>query len=324
MPRVRSFLWMCYRGCLLTNSERNRRHLTDDPSCSICGEAFESISHVLRGCGAARSIWPCVIQRDKIAEFLSMNVQQWLLLNLQEPNYFPKVSADWDIMFGSLLWLLWKRRNELVFNPNVCGLDNTLQQGQRMLQESLRARSPVRVGRTLAPWQPGLNVRWRSPPPSWIKVNTDGARSIRSGLATCGGIGRDSNGNWCFGFSRALGLCSALEAELWGVFEGLATAWSLGFPRVIVEMDCHDVYEMVALGNPKQLGSSLMAGILELQHRSWEIKFNFIKREGNVPADLMASLAWNGPPEYRRYMVPPPIMLEAIQFDRDFDPADMV
>ncbi|KAK8532474.1 hypothetical protein V6N12_053914 [Hibiscus sabdariffa] len=97
----------------------------------------------------------------------------------------------------------------------------------------------------------------------------------------------------------------------------------MGFPRVIVEMDCHDAYEMVALGNPKQLGSSLMSGILELQHRSWKIKFNFIKMEGNVPADLIASLAWNGSPEYRRYMTPPSTVLEAIQLDRDFASADM-
>ncbi|KAK8492364.1 hypothetical protein V6N11_066174 [Hibiscus sabdariffa] len=156
-----------------------------------------------------------------------MDVQQWLMLNLQEPNYFPKTNADWDIMFGSLLWLLWRRRNDLVFNPTSCGLGNTLRLGQRLLQESLCAQSPARVGRVFAPWQPGLNVRWRAPPPSWLKVNTDGARSIRSGLATCGGVGRDASGNWCFGFSRALGLCSTLEAELWGVYEGLARAWSL-------------------------------------------------------------------------------------------------
>ncbi|KAL4367315.1 hypothetical protein GQ457_05G009200 [Hibiscus cannabinus] len=244
-------------------------------------------------------------------------------LGTREPNYFPKANADWDIMFGSLLWLLWKRRNDLVFNPTFCGLDNTLHQGQRLLQESLRARSPVRVGRMFAPWQSGLNVRWCGPPISWLKVNTDGARSIRSGLATCGGVGRDASGNWCFGFSRALGVCSTLEAELWGVYEGLTTAWSLGFPRVIVEMDCRDAYEMVALGNPKQLGSSLTAGLLEMHHRPWEIKFSFIKREGNVPADLMARLAWKGYPEYRRYMEPPSTVLEAFQFDRDLVPDAM-
>ncbi|KAK8492365.1 hypothetical protein V6N11_066175 [Hibiscus sabdariffa] len=69
---------------------------------------------------------------------------------------------------------------------------------------------------------------------------------------------------------------------------------------------------MVALGNPKQLGSSLMSGLLEMQHRPWEIQFSFIKRKGNVPADLMARLAWHGSPEYRRYMEPPPTVLEAV------------
>ncbi|KAK8580281.1 hypothetical protein V6N12_070562 [Hibiscus sabdariffa] len=140
---------------------------------------------------------------------------------------------------------------------------------------------------------------------------------MRSGLTTCGGVGRDLNGNWCFGFSRALGLCSSLDAELWGVYEGLATAWSLSFSRIIIETDCRDAYEMVAHGNPRQLGSSLLSGLIELQHRPWEIQFSFVRREGNVPADIMAQLAWRGYPEYRRYMEPPLEVSDALQLDME-------
>ncbi|KAK8522790.1 hypothetical protein V6N12_056485 [Hibiscus sabdariffa] len=57
--------------------------------------------------------------------------------------------------------------------------------------------------------------------------------------------------------------------------------------------------------NPRQLGSSLLPGLLEMRQRSWDIQFHFIRREGNQAADLMARLAWRGTPEYRRYMDPP-------------------
>ncbi|KAK9035544.1 hypothetical protein V6N11_077582 [Hibiscus sabdariffa] len=86
-------------------------------------------------------------------------------------------------------------------------------------------------------------------------------------------------------------------------------------------MDCCDAYEMVAHGNPKHLGSSLLSGLLEMQPRSREIQFSFVRREGNVPADMMARLAWHGSPEYRRYMKPHSIVLKAIQLDKDFIPA---
>ncbi|KAK9027708.1 hypothetical protein V6N11_067531 [Hibiscus sabdariffa] len=89
-----------------------------------------------------------------------------------------------------------------------------------------------------------------------------------------------------------------------GVYEGLATAWSLGFFRVIVEMDCRDTYEMIAHGNSRHLRSSLLAGAMELQHRPWVVHFSFIRREGNVPVDMMARLAWYSSPENRHYMEP--------------------
>ncbi|KAL4334884.1 hypothetical protein GQ457_07G032640 [Hibiscus cannabinus] len=188
----------------------------------------------------------------------------------------------------------------------------------RLFDDTMRARIPERCNRFSKPWQPVVSNRWiASPPPChWIKVNTDGARNTGSGLTACGGVGRDSKGNWCFEFSRALGLCSVLEAELWGVYDGLATAWSLGYTRVIMEMDCRDAYEMLAEGNPHRLGSSLLSSLLEMRQRSWDIQFHFIRKEGNQAANLMAQLAWRGTPEYCRYMDPPLVIRDILISDK--------
>ncbi|KAE8671065.1 SAP-like protein BP-73-like [Hibiscus syriacus] len=45
--------------------------------------------------------------------------------------------------------------------------------------------------------------------------------------------------NWCkiLGFSTAIGICSIVEAELWGVHEGLTHAWNLGERQVMLEVD---------------------------------------------------------------------------------------
>ncbi|KAK9041594.1 hypothetical protein V6N11_016688 [Hibiscus sabdariffa] len=245
-----------------------------------------------------------------------MEFCKWLVLNLRQPDYFPVHGVDWDVLFGSILWCLWRRRNNFVFESAELDSDNTFQRGYRLMEESLRARQIVRRGRSAIVAQTRTMGHWIAPPEHWIKINTDGARSITSGLASCGGVGRDSSGTWCFGFSRDLGLCSVLEAELWGVYEGLTTAWSLGYPRVIVEMDCRDAYDMLVHGNPRHLGSSLLPGILELQQCCWEIQFRFTCREGNIPTDIMSRLVQIGTLAYHRYLDPPLTVRDALDADK--------
>ncbi|KAK8476513.1 hypothetical protein V6N11_059505 [Hibiscus sabdariffa] len=55
----------------------------------------------------------------------------------------------------------------------------------------------------------------------------------------------------------------------------------------------------------RQLGSSLLSGLLEMKQRCWEIQFRFVHREGNIPADIMAKLARQGTLAYHHYLDPP-------------------
>nr|KJB18972.1 hypothetical protein B456_003G078100 [Gossypium raimondii] len=48
----------------------------------------------------------------------------------------------------------------------------------------------------------------------------------------------DTKGNWILGFNKFLGVCSVLEAELWGIFEGLSLLLKQGFDRVLICTDC--------------------------------------------------------------------------------------
>ncbi|KAL4377944.1 hypothetical protein GQ457_02G018140 [Hibiscus cannabinus] len=161
----------------------------------------------------------CIVYTDhKSLKYLM--TQKELVLNLRQPDYFPVHGVDWDVLFGSLLWCLWLKRNNFVFESAELDSDNTFQRGYRLMEESLRARQIVRCGCSAIVAQSRTMGHWIAPPEHWIKINTDGARSITSGLASCGGVGRDFSGTWCFGFSRDLGLCSVLEAELWESMRG--------------------------------------------------------------------------------------------------------
>ncbi|CAN1139785.1 Putative ribonuclease H protein At1g65750 [Linum perenne] len=55
--RVRLFLWLAIQDKLLTNSQRQRRHLSSDATCSTCQDPNEDVSHVIRDCKFALEVW---------------------------------------------------------------------------------------------------------------------------------------------------------------------------------------------------------------------------------------------------------------------------
>lgn len=46
-PRVKHFMWLVRKECLLTNTERVRQSISNDASCSRCGASQESTLRVL-------------------------------------------------------------------------------------------------------------------------------------------------------------------------------------------------------------------------------------------------------------------------------------
>ncbi|EEF38773.1 conserved hypothetical protein [Ricinus communis] len=98
-------------------------------------------------------------------------------------------------------------------------------------------------------------------PPSLgrVKVNIDGSVKLINGLASAGGLIRNTEGSWLFGFTHKLGSCSPLGAEFWGVLDGLRLAWDKGTKAPIA--------------------------------RHWSITCTHACREANVCADWSAELA---------------------------------
>ncbi|KAE8707058.1 hypothetical protein F3Y22_tig00110387pilonHSYRG00750 [Hibiscus syriacus] len=92
----------------------------------------------------------------------------------------------------------------------------------------------------------GSPIYWSPPMEGWFKVNTDAARSEVDGRASCGGLIRDNIGRWRAGFAKFIGICSTLEAELWGIYIGMVLAWDLGIRRVIVESDNKEAILLVS------------------------------------------------------------------------------
>jgi ribonuclease HI len=70
-----------------------------------------------------------------------------------------------------------------------------------------------------------------------VKINVDGCSKGNPGVAGAGGIIRDAMGRWIVGFALNIGICTSVSAELWAITNGLKSAWSKGFQKIILESD---------------------------------------------------------------------------------------
>ncbi|KAK8975615.1 hypothetical protein V6N11_004994 [Hibiscus sabdariffa] len=143
-----------------------------------------------------------------------------------------------------------------------------------MQRESVFAFPPA-AGRSIRDSEnvpPVIAARWLKPPRGWCKPNDVGAVARGSGMTACGGVVRDEEGNWLIGFSRKLGVCLILEAELWGLYEGLLAAWSINIRYLIIESDNLEAVKLLNNRNGLSIFPSIVHYIVEIMKRPWTTK----------------------------------------------------
>lgn len=225
--RVRVFLWLALHDRHLCNANRVRKQLTDDPRCTRCdGDKEETMLHLLRDCAAARSIWKGVGGAANYPSFFTGNLQQWIACKMRAEGLTH--SEKWPIAFALTLWWNWRWRNCLSFGR---GNDIPIDTGTFLRQQ---IDSAVRAWYNEEPaattnHKREVFIKWETPPPGWVALNTDGASNGAPGLAGCGGIIRDDSGSFMRAFAANLGICSAYRAELATTEIGLTMAKNMGF-----------------------------------------------------------------------------------------------
>ncbi|KAL2486928.1 Uncharacterized protein Adt_31684 [Abeliophyllum distichum] len=145
---------------------------------------------------------------------------------------------------------------------------------------------------SLLPPPPTL-VFWRTPPVGSYKINTDGC--VKDGVASGGGIIRDSSGQCIRAFFSFYGDCTILEAELRAILDGIILAQRLGLSVLWVESDSTLAIHCITKGGgPWHIQATLrhIRHLLALDRDT----ITHIFREGNQVADLLASEGWD-----RRY-----------------------
>ncbi|KAE8722513.1 hypothetical protein F3Y22_tig00013960pilonHSYRG00174 [Hibiscus syriacus] len=256
--RIKTFLLLALHGKILTNDERQRRHLVANGNCPICHMEVEDTFHVFRRCTEAANLWRRIIKTEKLQSFMAMPHE------------------------------IWKRRCMMNFQPDFNEYEDLLTQSLRLRDEIVALKEANQNDRTLR----RKKADWQRPTAGWVKANTDGAVGEADRMNVAGGVIRDARREWIFGFSRSIGICSILNAELWAIYDVVLHAWDLGIKKIIVETDSALVVDL--MNDPGQSNISVMVLLLirTVINRSWEVQFVHVYCEANKVADKM--VLWRG------------------------------
>ncbi|KAL4302224.1 hypothetical protein GQ457_10G026540 [Hibiscus cannabinus] len=279
--RVRTFMWLAVLGKILTNHERLRRHLADSDTCSLCHDDIEDVVHVLRDCVRARSIWTQVIKTSKHPEFDSLSTRDWFIGMLTRSKEFAIECTDSEARFAVICWILCSQRNKSLFDTDTIITESIIHECDRILS-GFQATKSTTTAKLVHP------PLWCAPSQGWVTANVDGAVRLDDNATACGGVFRDSTGRWLFGFSRSLGYCPVLFAELWGVHDALKQAWCFGCKKLIIETDSTDVVDLLLRQHDVLRSDTLVVSIRQMLVQNWHVNIYKIDRDSNRVADALA------------------------------------
>ena len=122
--KIQMFVWLLYHGKILTNEERMRRRMTDDPRCHCCRDKIEGLDHLFHACRDARLIWDKLLNEGAKKRYMGLPFREWIrwdlkldLLNEEMP---------WKELFVICLWWIWRWRNDEVYNAKQLDLGRKL------------------------------------------------------------------------------------------------------------------------------------------------------------------------------------------------------
>ncbi|KAL0016783.1 hypothetical protein SO802_003852 [Lithocarpus litseifolius] len=213
-----------------------KRCISESDTCPLCQREPESILHRLRDSVNSRQTW----ERLGISptnSFYVGNLIHWLEKNCKDNTCGLREQPPWKILFYFTIWLLWKHRNDVVCR-NQCAQSNAQREALFRALEFLHCGLNVKISGC----RKVVRMRWEKPQVGWARLNIDGTALGNPGRSGCGGLIRNSQGEWMGGFSRRLGCSNSFIAELWALRDGLNLCHELNLNAVEIHLDASAIY----------------------------------------------------------------------------------
>ena len=313
LPRIKTFLWQCaydsigVKGCLV------RRGMGEDDRCPVCHLEFESVLHALRDCSRVMAVWTQLGVEAWNQGFWNSNLQDWLSTNEKANNNFIWGKPYWRLLFPFAVWLIWRIRNQLVFNGKNPNLNLPLVINSQVVEfmhcvPSLRQPTQSVIRR----------VRWERPPSGWKKLNTDGSCIGNLRSSGCGGAVRDEHGEWIAGFSRYIGTSSSIVAEMWALRDGLVLCKNLNIQCLVVELDANMIVNVLTKPDyANNIISPILDDCKQMLTQFQQVQIRHFFRQANCCADLMARKGAEQQLDYCAFSSPPVDVLKIFRKDLD-------
>ncbi|MBA0862280.1 hypothetical protein Goshw_006727 [Gossypium schwendimanii] len=151
----------------------------------------------------AKEVWTQVVFVGEQVFFFSGDMQEWFTNNLQNRQDLAFGGVDWSVFFGLASWRIWENKNLYVFQGS--------------------------------PWHAGDIIKGSI---TWAKqygILPNVNFKVDSKFAIDGGVLRDERGECILGFNQRLGRCAIVEAELWGILDGLSLLQGRQWDRVLLQ-----------------------------------------------------------------------------------------
>jgi hypothetical protein len=290
IPRtVQLFLWRVCNDILPTKGKLWKRHIVENPLCPLCGIDFESSTHAIWLCEAAKAVWfecPARIQKcaTEDSDFLTLFGNLCARLSFDDLEFFAMV-AQW----------VWFRRNRYVFDgvftPPGCLIKGAIE----ALSEFREASGLLSMNTQIQPLS--LPVQWTKPPQGFSKLNWDAALDKNQRLIGVGIVARDFEGKviaaMC-SFQRYISDSSVAEA--FGARLCAEFGLFLGLRSVILEGDALEVVQELKRVNEDAGHLGNLIGEIRVLLRRFDCwSFIHVKREGNKVAHTLAKYAISHP-----------------------------
>ncbi|CAN1725502.1 Putative ribonuclease H protein At1g65750, partial [Linum perenne] len=221
------------------------------------------------------------------------------------------------LIFGVTTWVLWKRRNRLIFhseNTTVSEVCHQVKFWVHLYSSSWNALQASREAPSIA--RQAQLIGWRPVGEGWFSLNSNGYLYTNSNRAAAGGVIRDEDGRFTTAFAANLGTCSIMRAELRGIVVGMKLAWDKRIRKLRIQIDSKAAADMLLEpGSRNNKHANLLHQFSELISREWSISIHHIYREANFAADYLANLGQSLPLGVHVLDVPNSVLADWFRFD---------
>jgi hypothetical protein len=103
----------------------------EEAVCPVCGAMGESTTHLFLHCNFASAVWYVVCRWLDIVVIIPPDViMSYGHMVISGRN--KRIRKGYAIVWLALIWVLWRMRNDRVFNNNIGTMDDAMDQIQRL------------------------------------------------------------------------------------------------------------------------------------------------------------------------------------------------